>query len=761
MVWQSPLKGLGEDGMFRHGLFACVSLFAIAGAPGLALAQDGEEAAAETSADTVGEVVVTARRREEKLSDVPVAASVIGAEALADRGGATSALDLLAGQPSVRFFNTTSPVNSEISIRASPTARATASDPSVGLYRNGSYIGGGAVGGRSFTRLDLFDIGRVEILRGTQGALYGRNAVGGAANVVSAKPVFENTGWIDARYATETENTQLQAVANLAISEDIALRLGIDAVDQKKGFFYNRFNDVYFDHQESVGVRGQLRWRGERADVNLLLEHAEGDIPAITYRVVIAPGPGFPLGIAQPKYEYNWSLAPIATQSLDGGILSIDYRFDWATLSLTSTARRRTSFYQFDPDGTNQAQYLADRAAGLITVALDTGQGSLVYDTTDVRTTDIHLAGDAIGGRLDWLAGVEVFDLTSNSTVVSRRTPTVANTSLGTRSPALLEYKSWAVYGSLGFDITETLNIVGEARYTSDEKSIRARRFDFGTGAPSGGAAFVVDDTIEPTNTSYNLIGSWRTPFGLLAYGKVGTSYRSGGFNSNLGLATAPNPVTPSYDDETSLTWEAGLKGNVTPSIFVGLAAYRTETDNLIVQTDNGCAISLPACPTLAVSYLINAGMAESWGVEAEAVGRFRLFGGDLRLSASLSRQEGEVTDGVYKGEELAQVPEWIAGADINYRRPFIGDTAVFFNINWSGQWGGVQELIKPGLTTPNYDLADMSLVNGRVGIDIKNVQLSLFVTNATDEEFSVFNSATTERLNTPRNWGVQLRYRW
>lgn len=161
------------------------------------------------------------------------------------------------------------------------------------------------------------------------------------------------------------------------------------------------------------------------------------------------------------------------------------------------------------------------------------------------------------------------------------------------------------------------------------------------------------------------------------------------------------------------------------------------------------------------MSYPINAGMAESWGVEAEAVGRFSLLGGDLRLSGSLSRQEGEVTDGVYKGEELAQVPEWIAGADVNYRRPFIGDTAVFFNINWSGQWGGVQELIRPGLTTPNYDLADMSLVNGRIGVDIKNVQLSLFVTNATDEEFSVFNSSTTERLNTPRNWGVQLRYRW
>lgn len=746
----------------RRQLCSCVSLFALLGTPAIAMAQSAQSAPApSTPSVSVGEVVVTARRREEKLADVPVAASVIDAATLADRGGATSALDLLAGQPSVRFFNTSSPVNSEISIRASPTARATASDPSVGLYRNGAYIGGGAVGGRSFTRLDLFDLGRVEILRGTQGALYGRNAVGGAANVVSARPDFENTGWIDLRYASETEGTQFQAVANVMVSDGIAFRIGIDSVDQEKGFFYNSINDVYFDRQESTGLRGQLRFRGERADVNLLLEHSDGDIPAITYRVVIAPGPGFPFGFSQPKYDYTWSLPPAATQTLDGGIFSLDYRFDWATLSLTSSSRRRSSFYQFDPDGTNQAEYLANRTAGIITTTIDTGQASIINDTTELRTTDLHLAGGGFDGRLDWLVGAEIFDLTSLSSSIARRTPTLFSPSLGTRSPVKLTYQSSAVYGSLGFDITDTINLTGEARFTSDEKAVHARRYDAGTGLPAGGPAFIVDDQIAPTNTSYNIIGSWRTPVGLLAYGKVGTSYRSGGFNTNLGLATAPNPVTSSYDDETSKTYEVGLKGNITPSIFVGLAAYKTETENLIVQTDNGCAISLPACPTLAVAFLINAGQAESQGVEAEAVGRFTLFDGQLRLSGSVSRQSGEVTDGVYKGRDLPQVPDWIAGADVNYNRPFIGDTRLFFNVNWSGQWGGRQELIRPGLTTPNYDLADMSLINGRVGVDIKDVQVSLFVTNATNEEFSIFNSSTTERLNTPRNWGVQLRYRW
>src|SRR3546814_8515215 len=102
--------------------------------------------------------------REERLADVPTAASVIDITSFTDRGGATGSGELLADQPSVRFNNLNSSVTSEISIRASSTARATNGDPSVGLYRNGAYIAGGPVGGRDFTRLDLLDkIGRAHV----------------------------------------------------------------------------------------------------------------------------------------------------------------------------------------------------------------------------------------------------------------------------------------------------------------------------------------------------------------------------------------------------------------------------------------------------------------------------------------------------------------------------------------------------------------------------------------------------------------------
>jgi iron complex outermembrane receptor protein len=736
---------------------ATAALFAL---PVHAIAQEAPDPD-EAGATSVGEVVVTARRREERLADVPVAAAVLDANALAQRGGVNSAQDLFAGQAGVRFFDTTSPINSEVSVRASPTARATGSDPSVGLYRGGAYIGGGAVGGRSFSRLDLFDVGRVEILRGTQGALYGRNAVGGAVNIVSQQPLFLNTGWIDGRYAVETKSKQVQAVANLMLSDNVAIRVGLDTIDQDKGFFYDRFRDVYFDQQKSHAARGQIHWRGDDSDLNLMVEHMKGKVPAITYRVVIAPSAVFPHGVVQDEREYNWSLAPLATQNISSGQIVFTHQFAGATLSATTNLRDRRSYYQFDPDATNLPQHLLDRAAGLITYALDTEQKSIVSDTTRIFSQDVHLSGEAAVSRLSWLAGAEIVHLSSDSQVSVRHTPTALRPSSGTRSPVSLEYDSWAVYGSLGYDLTDALNLSAEGRYTSDDKQVTARRFDFGTGLPTGGAGFNVDARTKPDNISYNLIGSWKLPDNLLAYAKVGTSYRAGGFNTNLGVAGQPVTIPAAYTDETSRTYELGLKGQITPRIYVALAGFKTYTDDLIVQTDNGCSIQLPACPTLAVSFLINAGKAESWGLEAEAVGRFDVAGGDLRISLSGSRQDGEVTGGDYNGEPLPQVPNWIAGADINYRTPFVGDTTLFANLNYHGQWGGIQELVRPGTPVVNFPVSDITQINARLGVDFGHVEASAFVTNLTNESYSVFSSTTTQRLNTPRNWGVQLRYRW
>lgn len=709
----------------------------------------------------VEKVVVTARRRREPLADVPGAATVIDSQQVDNRGGATSGEQIFGGQPSVNFFSTSSPVNSEASIRGSSTSRGTNADPSIGLYRNGIYIGGGRLSGRNFSRLDLFDIGRIEILRGTQGALYGRNAVGGTVNVISQQPLFETSGLLDVRVGLDPEGGQVRGVFNTALNETFAVRVGGEYVDQKDGFFYNPANDVYFDQEYGHSWRGQIRMRKERLDVNLLVEHQQMTLPAVRYRVVIAPTPPrFPLGYVQEPFSYPWNFEPLAKQQINGAILTVNYHFDWADLVSTSFVRKRKSYLQLDLDAIDAATLADLQARGIVVGNVDINSHQTLSDLTTSWVQEIHLSGALLDDRLDWLLGAEYLTQLGDAGQQNLRTPTTANPSPGVSAPLQVDYESAAAYASLEYSLTAELKVSGEARYTSDSRALMARRFDLRTGLPTGGAAFNIDAQDAPENISYNLITAYRLAPEILAYAKMGTSYRAGGFNTNLGDPRQPVPIPAAFDDETATVYEVGLKGQVTPYLYFAGAGYRSYSDNLIVQADNGCFSSNPVCPIVPTSFLTNAGQAQVWGMEAEAVFRAAVAGGLMRLSVSGSRQGGEVVDGLFAGATLPQIPKWLAGVEIFYSRPFIGETELFGNAQYNARFGGEQELQKP-----SPPLEDFQTINLRGGIRFDNglgtMEFSGFVNNATDQVYGVFGGPTTQRLSTPRTYGLQVRQRF
>ncbi|MDF7775653.1 TonB-dependent receptor [Sphingomonas sp. AOB5] len=741
----------------RRALFCTAAIWVAVATP--ALAQDAVPGTSPISEaaeakDDDGVIVVTARRREERLADVPTAASVIDATSLADRGGAIGSGELLADQPSVRFNNLSSSITSEISIRASSTARATNGDPSVGLYRNGAYIAGGPVGGRNFTRIDMLDIGRVEVLRGTQGALYGRNAVGGAVNIISAEPEFNFSGWASARFGFENESFQAQAAINLPLGDGVAMRVSGDLVQQNKGYFYNPDNDVYFDQQKGHGVRGQLRIRRGPVDAIILAETQRLTTPAIHYQIFIPAGtPGFPGGYIQDRFRYPWSTAPRASQDVDG--LQAIFRIDLGGAELTSTTsfRKRHSEYDLDNDAISPAELARARTAGQIgaLTPLDPSTASYVRDTTDNFSQDIHVSGES--DRLNWLVGAELLLLDSDFSVTTTRTPTLANPSPGNIAPAGLGFESYAAYGSLGFDLTDSLNLTGELRYTQDSRTITARLYDLATGLPTGGASRVIDDRISAGNLSYNATLSYRLAPDILAYGKVGTSYRAGGFNTRLSDPRAPSPVQVLFGNENSTSYEIGLKGSPVRRGYFAIAGYYTELKDLIAQVDDGCALTNPTCPVAAVSYLTNAGSARSWGIEAEYIQSFDLGEGNGRLALSGSRQGGEVKSGRYNGLDLAQVPDWLASANLNLRYPVATEVALTGNILVSGQWGGKQEL-----TPASVNLDDYVLVNLRVGVEIGKINISVFANNLFDQVYYVAQAPTINRYSQPRLVGVEGR---
>lgn len=740
-----------------HVFFCTAAMWvAISATPAIAQNEDSgtDPSATVEDADEDGAIIVTARRREEKLADVPTAASVIDAGSLAERGGATGSGELLADQPSVRFNNLNSSITSEISIRASSTARATNGDPSVGLYRNGAYIAGGPVGGRNFTRLDFLDIGRVEVLRGTQGALYGRNAVGGAINIITAEPDFNLSGWASSRYGFENDSLQVQGAVNVPLADGIAMRVSGDLVQQDKGFFYNPDNDVYFDRQKGFGVRGQVRISRGPVDAVIMAETQRLTTPSIHYQIFIPAGtPGFPGGYIQDQFRYPWSTKPRATQDVDG--LQAIFRIDLGGADLTSTTsfRKRHSEYDLDNDAVSPAELARARAAGQIGAAtpIDPSGASFVVDTTDNFSQDIHVNGTS--DRLTWLIGGEMLLLDSDFSVTTTRTPTLPNPSPGNIAPARLNFQSFAAYGSLGFDLTERLNLTGELRFTRDSRRITARLYDLATGLPTGGPSRVIDDSIDAENLSYNATLSYAVATDLLAYAKVGSSYRAGGFNTRLSDPRAPNPVQVLFGNENSTSYELGLKGSPIRRGYFALAGYYTDLGDLIAQVDDGCALTNPACPVAAVAYLTNAGDAKSWGIEAEYRQGFDLGKGTGRLALSGSRQGGEVKSGRYDGLDLAQVPKWLASANLNLNYPLTTDVSLTSNILVSGQWGGKQEL-----TATSVDLDDYVLVNMRVGVEFGKVKIDAFANNLFNKVYFVAQAPTINRYSQPRVFGVEGR---
>src|SRR3546814_10406103 len=117
---------------------------------------------------------------------------------------------------------------------------------------------------------------------------------------------------------------------------------------------------------------------------------------------------------------------------------------------------------------------------------------SYVVDTTDNFSQDIHVSGS--GDRLTWLVGAEMLLLDSDFSVTTTRTPTLANVSPGNIAPARLHFESYAAYGSLGFDLPDSLTITGDLRYTPDSRSRTARLSDLGTGLETGGPSRIIDE---------------------------------------------------------------------------------------------------------------------------------------------------------------------------------------------------------------------------------------------------------------------------
>jgi len=712
----------------------------------------------------VEELLVTARKREERLRDVPVAATALSGEDIEAQGGLANAQALIANAPGLNFANTSNALTSDVSIRGSGTSRATNAEAGVGLFRNGAYIGGGNVAGRTFSGIDLFDVERVEILRGVQGGLGGRNASGGSINVVTARPTWEFGGYVLGSVGIH-ERREIEAVVNIPINDYLSTRLSVDYGKKPKGFYHLYVIDDYADATEREFFRAQVAYRRGAFKANLLVERANERVPGLIYQVVTFPNANFPQGYFTDKYESPWNSPSQGKQRLSDLEFTTETDLGWATLNTIVNLRDRRGQNQYDRDALSR-QFFDELAAipgrvspqGMNAIRVnDYNQGGDQIDHARISYYGAYLAGER--DKLDWVVGGEWYLLNDSPTNILGKTPSAASPNFGTITRSHLRFSSYAVYGSLGYDVTDRLNLSGDLRYTHDDKAFQSRQFLYLTDIP------VTNPNLNPTgertegNVSYTATVSYKPTPLILLYAKVGSAYRAGGFNGNLGDPRQPTPVPLTFDNETVTAYEVGFKGNVTRNLYVTAAAYSNKYKNLVIQGDNGCRANNPACPVQATSFAFNAGPATLWGIEVEATLRAEVAGGNLRVIVGGSRQGGEVTGGIYDGFRQPQQPKWTQTFNVNYRRDITEGVTGYINVNGNARQGGVQEANQTTL------LHDFVLFNVRAGVSWRQYDLTGFVNNAGQENYLVFHAPSptgdVRRYNLPRTWGVQLRYTW
>ena len=652
------------------------------------------------------EIVVTAQRRAERLQDVPVAVTAFSADALA-KLQATGIQDIALRSPSLQFGNFPDLKLSRTVLRGiSSDSGSAGQDPAVAVYLDDVFLGGG-VG----ANIDYYDLERIEVLRGPQGTLFGRNAIGGVINIISRAPTPDPEGYISAEYGNYGARRVVAAASGPLAGPALTARLALVYGD-RDGFVRNDFLGVRGDDQKSWGGRLRLRFEpSDSADLTLSADYRRTDgHPKNFETLVYDPGSvllqvltatGTPLnGDPFDRRVYS-DLIP--SESLTAYSVSLNGNVRLGAVELVSvTAFREHRYDNIGDTEMSPLRWLYD------------GDPERVW-----RLSQELRLGSTSSGSLQWLAGVYLYRQSTRNASFVRLGEDLTGLLLGTEtivdtgSEASLDLWSAAAFASTTWQVTEPLSVTVGARYTRERKRLVYNQSD--PFALLGGdvADLRRRETWGALTPSFSARYAW-TPR-VMTYATVSRGFKSGGYNDALGSADGI-----SYDPEYLWNYEIGLKSDLWDRrLRLNLAAFHMGwRDIQIVQDDPSTAIYDPRTA--------NAGRAHSRGFEAEAV-LVPIDGLQLESNLSLldaKYDEGTIPQSAGEAIPLRRIPyapryKWTMAAE--YRIAMAGDFALTPRV----------EYVRTG---PHY-LDNRNSADGRVSpFGLLNARIEL----ARDERWSV-----------------------
>lgn len=457
-------------------------------APHGAKAQD---IAASAAPSVLEEIVVTAQRREQALQEVPITVQVVN-QALLDDVAAEDMSDLNGFVPGL-VVSGGSPTQPRYQIRGVQTGDfGVGTDPAVGVYVDGVYT---ARSGASM--LAFNDIERIEVLKGPQGTLFGRNSAAGAVSIITRQPVDEFDALLKLRVG-EYDKRRVEGMVNAPLGDDLALRIN-GVWNQSDGWIEDAATGKDLYPEDNWAVRAALKWDlGDRTSATLTWDHDDLDQlarPAISLVVPPTEGrlpvPAEPATFLDPLEAkvYNDVDGNEESRKLDGLTLFIDHQFGAADFRSTTAWRTFETVNREDEDGTNDIRYYFDTAniednesfyqefkfSGQ-SGAIDWVAGASWYSEDAKQISDTHAYTDSIdtvlynGGLQGLTPDGTLFGFTS--AVLAANDIPISLLGLGWREAMFNEgkYQAAAVFGDVIWHATDRMNLTFGLRYTHDEK---------------------------------------------------------------------------------------------------------------------------------------------------------------------------------------------------------------------------------------------------------------------------------------------------
>jgi len=706
------------------------------------------------------EVVVTARRLEERALDVGITMNVFDQTALETRR-LNAVEDLAQLTPGFDVFNGNGTNNPTITLRGVGTTNPFLNNnPSIALYADEVYLPFS-----SFLTLPFFDVERIEVLKGPQVALYGRNATAGAVNVISAQPTDSLSGYVDLSYA-RYDAFEARAAISGPLSDTVQARLAVirqdgggymyrpGTIGSTAGFSRNAAIpgvpaipavDDYGD-KDVYAVRASLAWQpSESVDVSLIGHYGKDESELVGSTNINGDRVGVFLPPSDEPYVDYDNVAPATDTEQYGGALRIDVELGSVTLTSVTGYNRIARTYAI---GDFVPVRVAEASFDEVTRSVSQELRATSRDSESFR----------------WMVGASY----NEDKIDYNRVLNSYDFLLGALGTTFDETdRAWAVYGDAEWQLSSNWSAGVGVRYTDEDREFDGGSFDidpFGLSrivvafpglAPSG--SLFGSPRYDESDLSGGAFLKWKPQDDLLVYGSVNRGFKSGGFDGSG--VTVPSAFEP-YGAETVWAYEVGVKSSVIDTFDFSVAAffYDYKDKQVLALMDVGGGVT--------EAVIQNAAEAEVKGVEAEL--RWMPVRG-LTFSMNATLLDSEITKfesadpaevAAREGNELPGTPQSQFTAAVDYSQP-IGSLVLDASL-WATY---VDRAYRDIENTGALRSDDRTVVNARLTLSNPSVGWSayVFAENLFDEEYVTSVRSLVEMLGNyhgaPRTVGIGVRY--